>query len=103
MSFSASLSPFLAILTLKRAPSPRMSIASAARVGPIHNIVLPFLHLGWIRPGKTVFLVCDIQEKFRPHVVAFDSCIHVANTLVRPSALLFVIFRSLLRRLWTFL
>lgn len=36
---------------------------------------------------RTVFMLCDIQERFRPLIHRFDDVIHTAATLVRPQFL----------------
>uniref|UniRef100_U5EQT0 Isochorismatase domain-containing protein 1 n=1 Tax=Corethrella appendiculata TaxID=1370023 RepID=U5EQT0_9DIPT len=39
--------------------------------------------LGFLEPKKTVFLLCDLQDKFRPGMRLFDSAVINASKLVR--------------------
>ena len=39
--------------------------------------------LGKLAKNNTAFFLCDIQEKFVPHIAHVDSVIHVANYLLR--------------------
>jgi nicotinamidase-related amidase len=40
------------------------------------------LKLGALDASKTAFLLCDIQETFRPHVKHFGEVVKVANKMV---------------------
>lgn len=40
------------------------------------------LKLGALEVQKTAFLLCDIQETFRPHVKHFGEVVKVANKMV---------------------
>jgi len=44
--------------------------------------------VGRIRPEETVFLLCDIQERFRPLIQHFPSVIHVGRQMVKAASLL---------------
>lgn len=37
---------------------------------------------GFLEPSKTVFILCDVQEKFRPVMKHFDQAIQTSNKLV---------------------
>ena len=39
-------------------------------------------NLGNIDPTKTVFMLCDMQEKFRPSILHFTEIVEVAERLV---------------------
>uniref|UniRef100_A0A6M2DIM0 Isochorismatase domain-containing protein 1 n=1 Tax=Xenopsylla cheopis TaxID=163159 RepID=A0A6M2DIM0_XENCH len=38
---------------------------------------------GFLEPSKTVFILCDVQEKFRPVMKHFDQAIQTSNKLVK--------------------
>ncbi|CAK1548977.1 unnamed protein product [Leptosia nina] len=40
------------------------------------------IKLGALEAQKTAFLLCDVQEKFRPHIKHFDEVVKVANKMV---------------------
>lgn len=40
------------------------------------------LKLGALEAQRTAFLLCDVQEKFRPHVKHFSEVVKVANKMV---------------------
>jgi len=48
-----------------------------ARAASISNLI------GRVHQGTTALFVCDVQERFRPHIHAFPSVVHVANTLMK--------------------
>lgn len=43
--------------------------------------------LGQLDPKRTLFLLCDIQEKFRPGMPLFDKMVSNSKKLVRPLSL----------------
>ncbi|KAJ1645990.1 hypothetical protein LPJ64_002503 [Coemansia asiatica] len=45
-------------------------------------------NLGRLYPSSTVFLLCDIQERFRPEIHAFDSVVSVAQKMSKASKIL---------------
>lgn len=40
------------------------------------------LKLGALEAPRTAFLLCDIQETFRPHIKFFPEVVKVANKMV---------------------
>lgn len=40
--------------------------------------------LGYLETKKTLFMLCDLQEKFRPGMKMFDPVVKNATKLVRP-------------------
>ncbi|KAJ1903537.1 hypothetical protein LPJ81_003005 [Coemansia sp. IMI 209127] len=44
--------------------------------------------LGWLNANSTAFLLCDVQEKFRPGIHAFESLVQVAQKMSKASRIL---------------
>ncbi len=45
----------------------------------------PLKDLGLLNPSRTAFLMCDMQEKFRPVMLHFEEVVAVARKMVRES------------------
>ena len=81
---SARLSPpNLISRVIKRSRSPAtvrvgaMPVASAAGASPPR-----------LAREKAIFLVCDVQERFRPVIHGFEHCVHVSSQMMRAAKIL---------------
>lgn len=52
------------------------------------------LRLGHIQMNRTAFFLCDVQERFRPHIRAFPTVVQVAKTMVSCPRTFTLIYQS---------
>ena len=46
------------------------------------------MSLGELNPGRSILMVCDIQEKFGPSILNFDTIVENARRLIQAAKIL---------------